>query len=356
VIFYTHERNFGCRIREFVYRGLRTVTLENELLRAGLLADKGSDVFELLYKPKDVDFLWHSPWGVRNPATFVPTTHTAASSFLDFYEGGWQDCFPTGGNPCEYQGMPFGAHGETPTLPWDYAITEDSPEQVSIRFHVRLSRTPFSIEKDVTLRRGVATLFFTERITNEGRVSLPVMWGQHPALGAPFVESGCRIDLPAARIQCSDLTPVSRFAEGSSAWPYAAGRKGERIDLRNVPGIEADTTDTLKLTDLAEGWYAVRNERVGVGFGMSWPLSVFPVLWFWQAYGGAYTAPWYGRTYVIALEPFSTAQPTVVDAMKDGTARTISPGETVTASWLSTGFEGSAAVAAIAPDGRITRS
>ena len=67
MIFYSHERNFGCRIREFQYKGLRTVTLENELLRAGILADKGSDIFELLYKPKDVDFLWHSPWGVRNP-------------------------------------------------------------------------------------------------------------------------------------------------------------------------------------------------------------------------------------------------------------------------------------------------
>ncbi len=356
MIFYTHERNYGCRLREVIYRGLRTVTLENELLRAGILADKGADVFELLYKPKDVDFLWHSPWGVRNPATFVPTTHTAGSAFLDFYEGGWQDCFPTGGNSCEFQGMPFGAHGETPTLPWEYSVTEDTPERIGVRFRVRLVRTPFFIEKEVSLARGTAVLSFTERITNEGRVALPVMWGQHPALGAPFIEPGCRIDLPAAQIRCVQLTPVTRFAEGSSAWPYAAGRTGGRIDLRHVPGLEADTTDTLKLTDLADGWYAVRNERLGVGFGMSFPLSVFPVLWFWQAYGGAYTAPWYGRTYLVALEPFSTAQPTVVDAIKDGSARVVQPGESIEASWTATGFEGSAAVAAIAPDGRVTRA
>ncbi len=355
MIFYTHERNFGCRIREFQYRGLRTVSVENELLRAGILADKGSDIFELLYKPKDVDFLWHSPWGVRNPAVFVATTHTPASSFLDFYEGGWQDCFPTGGDPCEYQGLPFGAHGETPTIPWEYTIVEDSPERVCLRFRVRTYRTPFFIEKDVSLTRGVPALFFTEKITNEGRVPLPVMWGQHPALGAPFVEGGCRIDLPAARVQCRNLSPVSRFAEGLHDWPFAAGKTGEKIDLRLVPGIEADTTDTLRLSDLAEGWYAVRNERLGVGFGMSWPLEMFPALWFWQVYGGAYGAPWYGRTYTIALEPFSTAHATVVEAIRDGTARIVRPGETIEASFVAAGFEGSGEVHGISSDGRVTR-
>ena len=100
----------------------------------------------------------------------------------------------------------------------------------------------------------------------------------------------------------------------------------------------------------------MRNERLGVGFGMSWPLSVFPVLWFWQAYGGAYGAPWYGRTYLIALEPFSTARPTVVEAIEDGTARVLRPGETLEASYVAAGFEGSAAVTGIAPDGSITRT
>jgi len=356
MIFYTHERSFGCRVREYVYRGVRTVQIENELLRAGILAGKGADVFELVFKPRDVDFLWHSPWGVRDPATYVATAHTAAGAFLDFYEGGWQDCFPTGGNPCEYQGMPFGAHGEVPTLPFEYAVLEDTVERVAVRFRVRTVRTPFLVEKDVSLERGAAALRFEERITNEGRVALPVMWGQHPALGAPFVEPGCRIDLPKARILCSELSPVSRFAEGSWDWPFAAGKTGGKIDLRQVPGIEADTTDTLRLTDLAAGWYAVRNERLGVGFGMSWPLAAFPVLWFWQAYGGAYGAPWYGRSYLIALEPFSTARPTVAEAIQDGTARVLRPGETLAASYSAVGFKGSAEVAGIAPDGTITRA
>ena len=56
VIFYTHERNFGCRLREYLYKGLRVVTLENELLRVSILADKGTDIFEFLYTPLDVGY------------------------------------------------------------------------------------------------------------------------------------------------------------------------------------------------------------------------------------------------------------------------------------------------------------
>jgi hypothetical protein len=355
MIFYTHERNFGCRIREYVYRGLKTVALENEFLRAGILADKGTDLFELLYKPKDVDFLWHSPWGVRNPAAFIPTTHTPASSFLDFYEGGWQDCFPTGGNPCEYRGLPFGAHGETPTIPWDYTVMEDSPERISVRFRVRTYRTPFAIEKDVWMERGKPVLFFSERITNEGRVPMEVMWGQHPAFGAPFVEAGCRIDLPGGRVHCEDLSPNTRYREGVYDWPLAVSREGGTIDLRIVSGIEADTTDTLRISDLSAGWYALRNEALGVGFGMRWNLEVFPALWFWQVYGGAYGPPWYGRTYTVALEPFSTARPTVVDAIQDGTARVLRPEERVEAEYAAVAMEGSGEITLISADGRVSR-
>ena len=77
---YTHERNYGCRVTEAIYRGLRTVTLENEIIRVTVLADKGSDIIEFLHKPTDTDFMWRSPQGVQNPATFVPTAPMAHSS------------------------------------------------------------------------------------------------------------------------------------------------------------------------------------------------------------------------------------------------------------------------------------
>jgi hypothetical protein len=292
---------------------------------------------------------------VRDPRTFVPTSHTSASAFLDFYEGGWQDCFPSGGDSGEYQGMLFGAHGETPTIPWDYAVTEDSPERVALRFRVRTYRTPFLIEKDVALERGRPALFLHERIVNEGRVDLPVMWGQHPAYGPPFLDESCRIDIPGGRVHCAGLSPNSRFREGVTDWPLAGARGGGTIDLRTVAGTQADTTDTIRLDSLTAGWYALRNESLGVGIGLAWPLEVFPALWFWQVYGGAYGPPWYGRAYTVALEPFTTIARTAAEAVRDGTARLVPAGGSLEASFTAAAFEGRGAVKGVTLDGNVSR-
>jgi hypothetical protein len=54
------QRNWGARILECQYKGMRVVFLENELLRVGVLADKGTDIFEFNYKPRDMDFVWRT--------------------------------------------------------------------------------------------------------------------------------------------------------------------------------------------------------------------------------------------------------------------------------------------------------
>ncbi len=354
MIFYTHERNFGCRLTEYVYRGLRTVTLENELLRVTVLADKGSDIFEFQYKPLDVDFMWRSPWGVRNPALFVPTTHTRGSAFMDHYEGGWQDCLPTAGSPCEYNRQQFGTHGETPTIPWDYRIAEDTPERVAVRFWVRTYRTPFYVEKELSLERGKATLAISERVVNEGRTTMHMLWGQHPALGAPFVDESCVIDLPGGRVHCTRLSPNTRFVEGVHEWPLVPGKDGTPVDLTRVVSAEADTSDTIRLDGLPEGWFGITNTRRKVGFGMAWPLEVFPALCFWQVYGGAYGPPWYGRTYTVALEPFSSVCSNLPDAIADGSALVLEPGASLEASFVAVAYSGIERVSHIAADGTVT--
>jgi len=81
---YTHERNFGCRLREIVYRGHRCVTLENERLRLLVVADKGADLLERLYKPLDLELLWRSYHGLRRAGSGSPvTTRLEATVFTD---------------------------------------------------------------------------------------------------------------------------------------------------------------------------------------------------------------------------------------------------------------------------------
>ena len=72
MILYNHERNYGCRMNtSCFYSDFRLVILENQFLRISILADKGTDIFEFLYKPKDVDFMWLSPWGIDSMTKYI---------------------------------------------------------------------------------------------------------------------------------------------------------------------------------------------------------------------------------------------------------------------------------------------
>ena len=51
-----------CKISDdWAYKGMKVIFLENECLRIGILAGRGSDIFEFKYKPFDLDFLLRLP-------------------------------------------------------------------------------------------------------------------------------------------------------------------------------------------------------------------------------------------------------------------------------------------------------
>ena len=106
---YQHERTYGARVSDdWAFRGLKTAVIENEVLRVVVLIDKGADIYQLVHKPTDTDFMWRSPWGVRDPRRFTPTTGSPPNVWLDHYEGGWQTVLPGGGFPVRLR---LGRHG-----------------------------------------------------------------------------------------------------------------------------------------------------------------------------------------------------------------------------------------------------
>ena len=139
---YCHERNFGCRIRELLYRDHRCLYLENELLRILVVADKGADILEFLYKPIDMEFLWQSYNGLRRFNHYRPSNPLLDGHFREYYAGGWHEMLPNGAGPCNHRGAFFGQHGEATLLPWDYRIEVDEPGRVQVTFRVRTVRLP----------------------------------------------------------------------------------------------------------------------------------------------------------------------------------------------------------------------
>jgi hypothetical protein len=358
VMNYIYDRNWGCRIMdEHTIRGLRTLVMENELLRISILLDKGTDIYEFLYKPHDVDFMWRGPQQLRNPATFVPTGPRENGFFQDYYHGGWQEIFPNGGVHLEYKGAELGQHGEVSIMPWNCRIETDREDEVAAKMWTRTVRTPFYIEKTLRLRTGSPTLFIEERIVNEGCEEMDCMWGHHPTFGYPFLDASCRIDIPATRVEVqsplfcesSMLPPGAAF----DSFPIVKDKNGNDFDLSAIPPQESKTSEMCYLLGLDDGWYGLTNTRRKIGFGMRWDKKLFPVVWLWGVYRGNFGYPWYGRTYCLALEPWSSHPGGMSNALARGTTLKLKPGESLETTMLACAYDDVSRVTKINDDGSV---
>lgn len=330
------NRNYGCRITEDIRLGdLQTVVMENEKLRLTIILDKGADIVELLYKPKDIDFMWHSPVELHNPAKYIPTTGSSLCNFLDHNEGGWQEILPNGGPECTYKGAILGMHGEISNIPWSYEIQNDCPEEISIKFLVQTVRSPFRLDKTITLRTGEPVIYFNEKLSNLAQEEMHLMWGHHPTIGEPFLNEHCEIRTSAMKVftygDSFDFETQRLAINSEFDWPLAIDRNGHEVDLSLIPSKEAKTADMLFLkTFEKEAFYEVYNKDLKVGFGMRWDKRIFPYVWMWQVCGGSYGYPWYGRTYNMALEPWTSYPGAgLEEAIKNETAMLIGTNDKV---------------------------
>lgn len=351
---WTEQRKHGCRILEYQMQGLRAVTLENRALRVTVLPDKGSDIVELRLKVRDLDVLWSSPIGLRD----VRTTHPSSEGLgpmMDLYEGGWQEILPSGGPPASYAGASWGQHGETTTLPWDYRVETDRPDEVAVALCVRLLRYPLLLHKVLRLRDEQAILEIEETLTNEADEPVELMWGHHPTVGPPFLSADCRFQLPGGMIHVPDrLTFERQRAKPGAvgAWPEVPARDGGVLDLTWMPPPDARTAELLYVTDIPEGWFAITNDLLEAGFAMCWDRAVFHHVWYWQVARGAYGYPWYGRTYSAALEPW-TSWPGdgLAEAVRRGTDLRLGAHEQVHTTVHAVLWHGSAPARRVTPAG-----
>lgn len=352
---YTYGRKTGCRISlDYTYRGMRIAYLENEAIRVGVLLDKGGDVFEYTYKPRDLDFMWQSPIEMRKP--FVATSALPEGTFHDYFYGGWQEVLPSAGWASEpYMGVFQGLHGEASLLPFEAAVVEDAPDRVSLRTRVRLYRSPLSLERTMSLARDKAALFIKERLVNESEGEFAIMWGHHPSLGTPFLNENCVVQAPAKKVEVLAFHPNGLWEPGGDYdFPMVPNRRtGQLQDITKVLPKDASSVDVVFFKELSEGWYAITDQKSEVGFGMAWDNSLFKYLWMWQVYGGHNDYPWYGRTYNCALEPFTSYPPAGIgNAIKNGTALVMKPTEVIDTDLVAVAFE-DCTVKRVARDGTV---
>jgi hypothetical protein len=295
---------------DWTYKGMKVVFLENEYLRIGILADRGSDIFEFQYKPLDLEFLLRLPKGISNPAHEFSQMRNTSNQFEDYYYGGWQEILPN--SPTfNYRGALLGLHGEVSLIPWRYTIVKDSDEEVAVKFVTRPLRMPLLIEKTLSMNKDNSKLAITEKLTNEANTHLDIMWGHHIAFALPFLKDGVSIETNAKTMEAeSTISAPRRFTAGKVFnWPLAEKIDGKIDDASKIPPVETEPYRDLcylKGYD-TKAFYAIKNEKENIAFRIDWNGDLFKCLWLWQERFATLDFPWWGRCYTVALEPWTSA-------------------------------------------------
>ena len=175
------------RVVEGERAGWRALTLDNGDLRVTVIPDKGAEIVELIDARTGIDVLFHAPWGLQPPGS-PPREGSGGHAFLENYGGGWQELFPSAGDPCTYRGRPIPFHGEVASLPWDYEPLGGA----AARLTVDCRRTPFRLERVMSLPDGERTLRLEETAVNESADPAHLVWGHHCVVGPPFLGQGCQ--------------------------------------------------------------------------------------------------------------------------------------------------------------------
>jgi hypothetical protein len=315
------------RLTEGEVSGWPAVTLANELVAVTVLPAKGADIYSFVDVPTGTDVLFKTPWGLQPPGA-PPREGSDGAPFLENYEGGWQELFPSANEACVHRGRALPFHGEVATEAWEWEPPRRSDADLAVRFAVECPRSPLRLERIMRLRPGSPALELAETVTNLGDEPEQFVWGHHCVLGAPLVGAGARLRTSARTVltipemweETARLRPGSR-----SAWPYAPLRAGGEADLSVVPGPEQGSHDDVYLCDLDAGWAEVVNEPLGLGFRLDWDPAVFRWIISWQPYGGAEAMPLRG-CYGLGVEPW-VSQGNLEQAVGAGAALEVAPGD-----------------------------
>jgi hypothetical protein len=301
---------------------MRELMLYTDHLRVRVDLDLGAEITHLENAAGE-NMLFYADWKSPLPVSSGTSYGSGVYDWLSEYRGGWQELFPNAGSPCDVLGTPLPFHGEVSRAHWTAVWNEDSRD-VSLSTSARL---PLLLTRRMRLDPDRPVLMIEEHVRNESGLTVPYIWGHHPAFGPPLAAPGARIDLPSCALTVDaglDGPAVDLLPNSSHAWGAVTNRLGEPVDIATIP--EAPIQRLCYLHDLDAGWYALRNPATGHGLGMNWDKATFPNLWLWQEIGGGMGMPWYGRGAITALEP-ATQYPShgLAAAVEAGTAHMLAP-------------------------------
>jgi len=293
---------------------MKTLILENNLIKVTVLVDVGAKIHEFIYKPSDRDFLYHNPRiEVRTPVYGVTVDN--------WLSGGIDECIPTG-HPSTYKSEEYPFLGELWSLPWHYEIIKNNNKEVTAHLWRPTVISPLMVEKWISLRKGEKMLHTHHKITNLSNAGFDFIWGIHPIFS---ISPNHRIDIPAEDVFIEESFPKNRLGKRSTLykWPFALDNKGNKVDMRRIPSGMARTWDFHYAIKLNDGWLGLTDTEAKEGIGLIFPKDIFKVVWLWVTYGG-----WRGL-YCAAIEPWTGYPAELGQAVEEGVFSQLGPKESL---------------------------
>ncbi len=275
-------------------RGWTVLQLSTDELSAEIIPGLGGTIMSLTRRADAAALLWATPWGLpHSGASAVPGTSEA--QMFDSLVGGWQTLFPNGGDSVSMHGVEWGYDGEARITWLDWEFTGSS-----IRMTGRLIRAPFEITKIISMRGSEVTV--GETVRNMAKEPIETMWGSQLMLGGTLLGPETVVDAAAAVVRPDPDVSLGANYDDLMPWPRSHGPEN-MINLRLVPGPDAEETRLVYLSDFSQPLITVSRPSHRIAIDIEWDASVFPYVWYAMEAGGRTGFPWYRAGYFLSLTP-----------------------------------------------------
>ncbi|WP_261131537.1 DUF5107 domain-containing protein [Bacillus sp. Marseille-Q3570] len=273
-------------IRRSTFKGIDSIILENDQLRATILPGYGGKMASFYDKEAGYEWLFQS----KAEQLRIPPY---GADYAAYDSSGFDEIFPgidQGPHPNDLQMIPD--HGEVWTLPWN--VTERA---YGLDLQVKSRVFPYRLFKKIRLEPDGVELRY--EALNDSNEDFPFIWTAHSLLN---MNQSTTIALPDGLGEIMTVEHGSKhLGEWGTIHPYpltSSKKTDQPIDLSRFDPLESDNMEKFYFTgSLKEGWCRVVHEDIGRSLTYRYPPDKVPYLGIWKTEGG------YRGEYNFALEP-----------------------------------------------------
>lgn len=265
------------------YKGVASVVLENEKIRATWLPSYGSKLASLIAKNQsgEQELLFQSDL----TELIIPSY---GAVFSDYDSSGFDECFPTI-DSCEWNHQNMPDHGEVWAMPWHCEQLLNG----SLTFSVYSEKFNYTFSKNITLDDD--SLISTYQVQlHKSVLSLPFIWTPHALFRGTATT---QFIIPEYMDKIYNVCGGGRLGPYGCVYDYPIAIKQAMLDLRYLEPKSANNCEKYYFTKklCANSLFGFNDNNIEVR--MSVDHHIVPYLGIWKNQGA------YKGHYNFAIEP-----------------------------------------------------